>query len=244
LTWNAGQENDVDASQGAVDRMTRLFNFLLEIVRSRMTRALGAYLVTVLLLSRVISDFFPAFGLPVTLLRALGILAILGLPLVAFLAWRFDVTPQGVVPKRRGQANDLVDAGPSGTDVGEWMRTRHNALGAGHVVASWTDAGGALQQREFFSPFILGRDISSDIRLTDERVSRIHAAVWAESGRWRVRDLGSSNGTWLDGERVSVSTLPANCKLRLHEDGPVVDLAVAAVEQTVVAFHGRTVRDN
>lgn len=244
MTWNAGQENDVGARQVAVDRMTRLINFLLVIVRNRMTRAVGAYLVAVLLLSRVISDFFPAFGLPVTLLRALGVLAILGLPLVVFLAWRFDVTPQGVVPKRRGQTNGLIDADPPSTDVGEWLRTRHNALGAGHVVASWTDAGGALQRRDFFSPFVLGRDISSDIRLSDERVSRTHAAVWAESGRWRVRDLGSSNGTWLDGERVSVSSLPANCKLRLHEDGPVVDLAVAEVAKTVVAFHGKTVRDN
>jgi hypothetical protein len=223
--------------------MTRLFNFLLEIVRSRITRALGAYLVTILLLSRVISDFFPAFGLPVTLLRVLGVLAILGLPLVVFLVWRFDVTPQGVVAKRRGQANDPVDVVPPATEVGEWLRTRHNAIGAGHVIASWTDAGGAVQRREFFAPFVIGRDISSDIRLSDERVSRTHAAVWAESGFWRVRDLGSSNGTWLDGKRVSVSTLPANCSLRLHEEGPVVDLAVAAVEATVVALHGKTVRD-
>jgi hypothetical protein len=219
-------------------------NFLLDITRSRMTRALGAYIVTVLLLSRVISDFFPAFGLPVTLLRVLGVLAILGLPLVVFLVWRFDVTPQGVVPKRRGQANDLVDAGPLDTDVGQWLRTRHNGFGAGHAEASWTDVAGNLQRREFYSPFVIGRDIASDIRLSDERVSRTHAALWAEGGRWRVRDLGSANGTWLDGKRVSVSTLPQNCKLRLHEDGPIVELAVAAVEETVVAFQSKTVRDN
>jgi hypothetical protein len=219
-------------------------NFLLDLTRSRMTRALGAYVVTVLLLSRVISDFFPAFGLPVTLLRVLGVLAILGLPLVVFLVWRFDVTPQGVVPKRRGQANDPVDAGPSGTDVGPWLKTRHNGFGAGHVEASWTDAAGNLQRREFYSPFVIGRDITSDIRLSDERVSRTHAALWAEGGRWRVRDLGSVNGTWLDGKRVSVSMLPRNCKLRLHEDGPIVELAVAAVEETVVAFQSKTVRDN
>jgi hypothetical protein len=32
--------------------------------------------------------------------------------------------------------------------------------------------------------------------------------------------------------------------LRLHEDGPIVELAVAAVEETVVAFQSKTVRDN
>jgi pSer/pThr/pTyr-binding forkhead associated (FHA) protein len=128
--------------------------------------------------------------------------------------------------------------------VGPWLKTRHNGFGAGHVEASWTDAAGNLQRREFYSPFVIGRDITSDIRLSDERVSRTHAALWAEGGRWRVRDLGSVNGTWLDGKRVSVSMLPRNCKLRLHEDGPIVELAVAAVEETVVAFQSKTVRDN
>lgn len=222
--------------------MTRFFNFLLEVSRNRVTRALAAYLVAVLLLSRVINDFSPAFDLPVSLLRALAILAILGLPLVVFLAWRFDVTPQGLVAKRQADANALVDAGPSATEVGAWMKNRHNAVGAGYVVANWTDPDGTTRHKEFFSPFVIGRDISSDIRLTDECVSRSHAAIWAEGGRWRVRDLGSSNGTWLDGERITVSAIPARCKLRLHEDGPAVELTVAAVQATVVAFHGKTVR--
>jgi DNA-binding NtrC family response regulator len=38
--------------------------------------------------------------------------------------------------------------------------------------------------------------------LDDERASRRHARVSREGGQWRVADLGSRNGTFLDGEAV------------------------------------------
>jgi uncharacterized RDD family membrane protein YckC len=49
---------------------------------------------------------------------------------------------------------------------------------------------------------VVGRSRSCDIRLRDDSVSRLHAAmVWRE-GSLILEDLGSSNGTWLNGERV------------------------------------------
>ena len=38
--------------------------------------------------------------------------------------------------------------------------------------------------------------------LGDDTVSRRHAELRAEDGRWLLRDLGSSNGTWVNGRRV------------------------------------------
>jgi hypothetical protein len=222
--------------------MARFFKFLVDLSRSRVTRAAGAYVVTVLLLARVISDFFPAFGLPVSTLRALAILAILGLPLVLIIAWRYDVTPDGVVSTRRKGADGPVEPELSSSEVTASAHSRHNAIGAGHVVASWTDADGVVQRKEFFKPFIIGRDLASDIHLKDERVSRAHAVLWAEGGRWRVRDLGSSNGTWIDGELIKTTAIPSRCKLRAHQDGPVVELTVAAAEATVLAFDRKAVR--
>jgi hypothetical protein len=204
--------------------------------------ATGAYIVTVLLLSRVISDFFPAFGLPVSVLRVLGILAILGLPLVLLVVWRYDVTPEGVVAKRQKGADATVERQMSPTQVAQWVKSRHNSLGAGHIVARWTDAENVVQREEFFRPFFIGRDHACDIELADGRVSRVHAALWAEGGQWHVRDLGSSNGTWLDGEQIKMSVLPEHCKLRAHEDGPMVELTVAAAEATLIAFDRNAVR--
>ena len=36
----------------------------------------------------------------------------------------------------------------------------------------------------------------------DDTVSRRHAELRLHDGRWMLRDLGSSNGTWVNGRRV------------------------------------------
>ncbi len=49
---------------------------------------------------------------------------------------------------------------------------------------------------------VLGRDASCDIVLHDSAVSRRHARIANREGRWSLADLGSLNGTLVDGERV------------------------------------------
>ena len=49
---------------------------------------------------------------------------------------------------------------------------------------------------------VIGRSRSCDVRLRDDTVSRLHAAfVWREESLV-LEDMGSSNGTFLNGERV------------------------------------------
>jgi pSer/pThr/pTyr-binding forkhead associated (FHA) protein len=36
----------------------------------------------------------------------------------------------------------------------------------------------------------------------DDTVSRRHAELCFAEGRWMLRDLGSSNGTWVNGRRI------------------------------------------
>jgi pSer/pThr/pTyr-binding forkhead associated (FHA) protein len=48
----------------------------------------------------------------------------------------------------------------------------------------------------------VGRADTNDVVLADERVSRLHAALELVAGQWVVRDLGSRNGTFVDGDRV------------------------------------------
>lgn len=48
----------------------------------------------------------------------------------------------------------------------------------------------------------LGREGAGDLPLPDERLSRQHAEVRRDGAHWRVEDLGSRNGTFVDGEQV------------------------------------------
>jgi hypothetical protein len=51
-------------------------------------------------------------------------------------------------------------------------------------------------------PVVLGRSGQCDVVVGHDTVSRAHAEIRREAGGWAVRDLGSRNGTWLDGRRV------------------------------------------
>ncbi|MFI9628368.1 DUF1707 and FHA domain-containing protein [Streptomyces sp. NPDC052042] len=56
-------------------------------------------------------------------------------------------------------------------------------------------------------PLLIGRDPGNGLRLNHESVSRLHAELIARDGRWLLRDLGSTNGTCVNGQRV-VGTVP------------------------------------
>ena len=51
-------------------------------------------------------------------------------------------------------------------------------------------------------PVSIGRHGSNDIILADQQVSRHHAEIAMQGGQWVLRDLGSANGTYLNGRRI------------------------------------------
>ena len=64
-------------------------------------------------------------------------------------------------------------------------------------------------------PVRLGRASSNQVVLSDRGVSRSHAEIRYENGGYTVRDLGSSNGTMLDGVRVDAANLPREATIEL-----------------------------
>lgn len=65
-----------------------------------------------------------------------------------------------------------------------------------------TDQGRCLRAQH-----VVGRAQTSDLRLDDPAVSNFHAALqWTPHG-WMVRDLGSTNGVFVNGDRIEVPTL-------------------------------------
>ena len=52
-------------------------------------------------------------------------------------------------------------------------------------------------------PTRVGRSSTNELICSDPRVSSFHLAVWQSQGRILVEDLGSKNGTELNGEAVT-----------------------------------------
>jgi serine/threonine-protein kinase len=48
----------------------------------------------------------------------------------------------------------------------------------------------------------LGRDNENDVRLEDHMVSKFHARVYEEAGRFYIDDLNTANGTWVNGKKI------------------------------------------
>lgn len=73
------------------------------------------------------------------------------------------------------------------------------------------------------SRLVLGRSPSSDLVLADDDVSKHHAVLALEGAQLRISDLRSTNGTFVNDERVEDSILRDGDRLRL---GPNVELLV------------------
>ena len=66
-------------------------------------------------------------------------------------------------------------------------------------------AGGEFSIRDG-QKLSIGRDISSDVAIVDSKVSRSHASITARDGKLFIEDHNSTNGTYVNGEKLSPST--------------------------------------
>jgi hypothetical protein len=62
---------------------------------------------------------------------------------------------------------------------------------------------------------LLGRSSACQLVFADDTVSRRHAELRLVEGRWMLRDLGSSNGTWVNGRRVLEAEVAAGDEVHL-----------------------------
>ncbi len=71
---------------------------------------------------------------------------------------------------------------------------------------------------------LVGRTDRCSIRLEHDLASNEHAALVFDNGNWTLRDLGSSHGTFVNGEQVSVSSIGAGDLLSFGEEGAEIQV--------------------
>ena len=63
--------------------------------------------------------------------------------------------------------------------------------------------------------WLLGRGADTDLVLQEASVSRNHCEVVFSNSKWSARDLKSSNGTWINGDRIDERALQSGDKIQL-----------------------------
>lgn len=82
----------------------------------------------------------------------------------------------------------------------------------------------------------IGRKAGNDLVLADEKASGVHAEVAFDGGRYVLRDLGSTNGTMMDGRKVTEVVLGrgdtfaiGRIRLRFSAEGEPKDLSTQEI---------------
>jgi pSer/pThr/pTyr-binding forkhead associated (FHA) protein len=64
-------------------------------------------------------------------------------------------------------------------------------------------------------PATLGRDALCDVSIVDSRMSRQHAMIVYYAPNFYLKDLGSTNGTFLDDKRIKQEVLKSGMKFKV-----------------------------
>ncbi len=68
-----------------------------------------------------------------------------------------------------------------------------------------------------FKPTVIGRGEETDVRLEIHGISRRHAHIEFSNDRWIIQDLGSTNGTLVNGKNISSKILCENDNIQLGD---------------------------
>jgi len=106
-------------------------------------------------------------------------------------------------------------------------------------VLEGPDAGARYALRSSqHSPTLVGQSATCDLRLRDRSISRRHASFDASSWPVRVRDLGSTNGTFVNGVAIVEAQLVGGESIRLG-DTTIIAEARAPGPRAKLADRGR-----
>jgi len=99
------------------------------------------------------------------------------------------------------------------------------------IQLTWSDHEGSHRHEIEKDPFEIGSGERAQLRLLEPSVSSRHARIHWDDGHFRVRDMHSQNGTFVNGEAVPLSRVLANGdELRLGNVRLTVHIGAGAAE--------------
>lgn len=213
--------------------MRDLRTFINELRQRKVFRVASIYVVSAWGAALGASELLPNFGVEHWVIKALviGLLALF--PVVVLLAWFFEVTRDGVVRDPRDLPADARQTHHTLRGADTALLESPGTLVQGLEVV-WMDRG-VEKRRVWSTAFTAGRDGECGVSTLDPVASRHHARFEPEGSHWVVSDLGSSNGTLLDGERITHQQLPMRCRVELGRGGQALDIRILNREaQTMI----------
>lgn len=95
--------------------------------------------------------------------------------------------------------------------AGESVRGPHLRVLAG------ASAGEVLRLDGQGDEWTVGSDAGRDLVLSDAGISGFHAKISHDGGRWRIIDQMSANGTWVNGDKITVSYVGNGDRVRFAQ---------------------------
>jgi len=147
-----------------------------------------------------------------------------------------------VDPKEQLKAASAEDVATSLTPALQGLNVASSGGGLGGVPTGWVLRAktGSLAGQAFAIPAsgraILGRSQNCDIIIPGTHVSRQHAELYFQSGKLHVKDLGSSNGTFVNRKKVDDSVVNPGDEVRF--DTLVFQLEVPGGQASVTEDTG------
>jgi len=102
-----------------------------------------------------------------------------------------------------------------------------------------------LAETDPFNGILAGRSLATGLFLNGPSASRNHCRLKKNSNGWQVEDLDSSNGTWLNGEKIRRAELQPGDILQMGENRFRIEDALdcqnpqATKNLLTRLFHGR-----
>lgn len=159
--------------------------FLLDLLRRRVPSSALAYVAISWVVLQVADIIVDAFDMPEWSLRVIVVTAIVGFPFAIVFAWFFDITIHGIVRTQSLKRFEFLNS-------------------HGDVAASFNEevyvGRMATGERN-------GKTVAVGVVINDLMVSRVHARLTPVARGVLIEDLGSSNGTFVNDQRVDGSVL-------------------------------------